>query len=151
MLLTRFALHAGVLIALFQLAACDDPLRPRDVAGTYVLQLVRGQTLPAVLGEGERWQRRVLADTLRLNADGTGSETWILEYTGDYASESGRLEVPFVFEINDGRLEGWYLCTAEAFCLPVVQPLRGGFRRGGARLDAALFGEAPLEFVRVDR
>ena len=151
MLLTRFSLYACVLLALSQLAACDDPLSPRDVAGTYVLRLVRGETLPAVLSEGTSWQRQVLADTLRLNADGTGSEVWLLEYTGQHASESGRLESPILFEVNDGRLEGWYLCPVDAFCLPIAPPLRGNFTRGGVRIEVGFFGEMPLEFVRIDR
>lgn len=151
MLLPRAARYAFALLALCQLAACDDPLSPRDVAGTYVLRLVRGQMLPAVLSQSEGWQRRVLADTLRLNADGTGSEVWLLEYTGQYASESGRSERPLLFEVHDGRLEGAYLCPASGFCLTDAQSLRGSFTRAGLRLEVALFGEVPLEFVRVDR
>lgn len=139
---------AFALVAL--LAACDDPLSPRDVAGTYVLRSVRGQPVPAVLGDGEGWQRRLLADTLRLNADGTGSEALLLEYTGQYASESGRSDWPLLFDVNDGRLEGAYLCPANLLCLDVAAPLRGRFTRTGLQLEVGYFGDVPLEFVRVD-
>ena len=146
--LPRRARLASTVLALFVLVACDDPLGPRDVAGTYVLRLARGQTLPAVLWETDRTKLRVFADTLRLNADGTGTEIWVLEVIGQYASESGRSEEQLGFEVRDGRLEGAYLCPG--FCLAAAESLRGEFTRGGLRLDVAMHGGTPLEFVRVD-
>src|SRR5688500_17112127 len=45
----RFASLLAAMVAIATLSACDDPLRPGDVAGTYVLRSMRGQELPAVL------------------------------------------------------------------------------------------------------
>ena len=146
MLLRRRTSRASALVALLALIACDDPIRPQDVAGTYVLRTVRGQPLPAVLWETDHTQLRVLADTLRLNADGTGSEAWLLEFTGQHASESGRSESALRFEVRDGRLEGSYLSV-----LAVIQLLRGEFTPSGLRLDVAKHAEGPLEFIRADR
>jgi hypothetical protein len=138
-----------VLAALLSTTACDDPLRPEDVAGTYVLRTVRGDALPAFFWEGDQTQLRVLADTLRLHADGTGNEVWLLEYTGQHASESGRTESALQFGVVDGRLEGGYSCSA--FCLTVFQPIEGEFTRNGLRIDVAKYAAGPLEFVRVDQ
>ena len=142
--------HFALLLAALAVTACDDPLGPHDVAGTYVLRSVRDEPLPAVLWETDHTQLRVLADTLRLNTDGTGAEIWVLEFVGAHASESGRSEWAVQFEVREGRLEGSYVCPA-SFCLTVFEPLRGEFTRMGLRLDVAKHGGGPLEFVRADR
>jgi hypothetical protein len=135
-------------VALAAVTACADagPFGPQDVAGTYVLRTVRGEPLPAVLWEGDI-TLRVWADTLRLNADGTGSETWLLEYSGQYVWGPGRSENALQFEVRDGRLEGTYVCSG--FCLAVVRPIRGVFTDTGLRLDVAMHGGEPLEFDRI--
>jgi hypothetical protein len=133
-------------VALAAVTACADPLAigPEDVAGTYVLRTVRGEPLPAVFWESDVTQLRVLADTLRLNADGTGNEVWVLEFSGQYASGPGRSESALQFQLRDGRLEGAYLCSG--FCLGVVQPIRGELTSSGLRLHVAKHGDGPLEF-----
>jgi hypothetical protein len=149
--LRRHTRLASAVLALLAFTACDDdPLRPEDAAGAYVLRTVRGEPLPAVLWEGDGMQFRVLADTLHLNADGTGREIWLLELSGQRAAQSSRLERPLQFEIRDGRLEGTYLCPPSLYCLGVVQYLRGWFTSEGLRLDVAMHGEGPFEFVRAD-
>jgi hypothetical protein len=136
-------------IALAAVTACSDadPFGPQDIAGAYVLRTVRGEPLPAVFWESDATRLRVFADTLRLNADGTGSEVWLLEYSGQYASGPGRSESALQFAIRDGRLEGAYVCSG--FCLAVVMPIRGVFTESGLRLDVAKYGEGPLEFERA--
>jgi hypothetical protein len=137
-----------VAVALTAVTACaDDPFGPQDVAGAYVLRTVRGEPIPAVFWESDVTQLWVLADTLRLNADGTGSEIWLLEFKGQYASGPGRSESALQFQLRDGRLEGAYVCSG--FCLAVVVPIRGVFTGSGLRLDIAKHGEGPLEFDRI--
>jgi hypothetical protein len=150
MRIRRSATVVTVIVAIASLSACDDPVRPWDIGRTYVLRAARGQQLPAVLGAAGDGQLIVLADTLRLNRDGTGGEVWLLQYTGQYAAESGRLEVPILFEIRGDRLEGVYLCPVDKFCLPVAAPLRGEFTRDGLVLGVSRHGEGPFEFQRVD-
>ena len=134
------ALAAGV-------ACDDDPLSPEDVAGTYVLSTLRGESLPAVLWETATSQARLVADTLRLNADGTGAEIAVYEFTGTLEPESGRSEELLQFEIRGGRLEGAYICTG--FCLAVVRPIRGVFTPEGLRLEVGRHGDGPIDFVRA--
>lgn len=131
--------------------ACDDPLRPRDVAGTYVLRTVRGDPLPALLWEFGGARLRVLADTLVLNADGTGYEVSHTELTDQVRTTAGRSESLLRFEVRDGRLEGSYFCPPEAPCLDILEVLRGEFTPTGLRLDVLKRAAGPLLFDRAGR
>jgi hypothetical protein len=131
--------------------ACDDPLRPKDVAGTYVLRSVRGDPLPALLWESDGARLRMVADTLVLNADGTGYEVSHLEFTNALHTTAGRHESPFTFAIRDGRLEGSYFCPPEVACLGILLLLRGEFTPTGLRLDAGQDRAGPLVFDRAYR
>jgi hypothetical protein len=142
--------HVGAGVALAFATACGDaePFGPEDVAATYVLRTVRGEPLPAVLVESDIALLRVWADTLRLNADGTGLEISLLEWTGQFASGPSRSENEFRFEVRDGRLEGVYICRG--YCLGVVRPIRGVFTSSGLVLDIAMnHVDGPLEFERI--
>jgi hypothetical protein len=141
-------LTAAVVIA--TLGACDDPLRPRDVAGTYVLRSVRGDPLPAVVRETNQSQLRVLADSLYLNRDGTGREVWVLESTGPYASGPEHSERSLTFQTRGGRLEGTYPCGPLEICVGVIA-LRGDVTPSGLRLDVNAHASGPLVFERVHR
>lgn len=140
-----------VVVACASPGACDDPFRPGDGPGTYVLHSVGWDPLPAFFWQSDQGQMRVMADTLRLNADGTGSEVWHLEFIQPLRTTASRYEVPLTFEVQGDRLEGVYRCPPGAFCLGVVQPIRGEFTRGGLRLDVAMFSEGPLLFLRAGR
>ncbi|HJU70181.1 MAG TPA: hypothetical protein VJ650_18240 [Gemmatimonadaceae bacterium] len=134
--------------ALALLAACDDPLSPRDVAGTYVLRSVRGTPVPAVFQEAEQSRLHVLADTLRLHADGTGMETWLLQSTGVHAWGPDRRQRSLRFEIRRGRIEATYLCGPAENCAHVVG-LRGQLSGSELRADPHLYGAGPVVFERV--
>ena len=56
------------------LTACEAPLAPADVAGTYALVAYAGHALPQSLSAVDVGHT-IVADTLVLRADGTG--TWI--------------------------------------------------------------------------
>ena len=139
---------ASVLLAAGM--ACDDPLSPEDVAGTYVLSSLRGESLPAVLWETETSEARLLADTLRLHADGSGTDVWLYEYTTALGPLPRRLEHLLEFEVNDGRLEGAYVCPPGTTCLLSLEVIRGVFTPEGLRLEVSRHGEGPIDFVRVE-
>src|SRR5258705_6670210 len=63
------------------LAACGSPFGPNDVAGTYALRRVAGDSLPTVLYENQYVSVRVFADTLRFTADQRGALVTIREIT----------------------------------------------------------------------
>jgi hypothetical protein len=140
-----------ILVASITLGACDDPFRPGDAAGTYVLRSVRGEPVPAFFWQSDQAQMRVVADTLRLNADGTGSEVWHLEVIQPLRTTASRVEVPLRFEVQGDRLEGVYLCPPGAACLAIIEPIRGEFTGAGLRLDVAKFSAGPLLFERSER
>jgi hypothetical protein len=131
--------------------ACDDPLRPKDVAGTYVLRTVRNDPLPAVLWESDGASLRILADTLVLNADGTGYEVSHLEFTTQLQTTAARSESPLTFAVRDGRLEGSYSCAPGTACLGILLLLRGELTPIGLRLDVGKDRVGPLFFHRATR
>ncbi|HEX7241140.1 MAG TPA: hypothetical protein VF263_12780 [Longimicrobiaceae bacterium] len=101
-------------------AACDSPLRPGEVEGSYVLTSVGGAPLPAVLLDDENFRVHVLASTLRLERGGEGTE-WIVQRTLLRASggpETTRSDVRRLgYRLNDGRVEITYACPPDATCL----------------------------------
>ncbi|MGQ0712893.1 MAG: hypothetical protein ACT4PJ_04080 [Gemmatimonadaceae bacterium] len=148
MMSSRPFYRALVCIVIATGLACDDPLGPEDVAGTYVLRTLRGEALPTVIWESETTVGRLVADTLRLNADGTGIEISHREITGDLGTRSERSESELQFEIRDDRIEGAYICRG--LCLGVIIPIRGELTRDGLRLEVGRHGPGPIDFVRVD-
>jgi hypothetical protein len=147
----RFApllLPAAIIVAIF--AACDDPLGPQNIAGTYVLRSVRGDPLPAIFRETNRSQLHVLADTLYLERDGTGREVWLLESIGLHGSGPERSERELTFHVQGTHVEGSYPCGPLEICVGVIT-LSGHVTASGLRLEQAAYAEGPLVFERVDR
>jgi hypothetical protein len=66
------------LVAAASVASCTDPLAPRDIAGTYVLRTIRGDSLPTRLNAGSSNSPILLADTLLISSNGNG--LWIDVY-----------------------------------------------------------------------
>jgi hypothetical protein len=127
--------------------ACD-PLSPEDVAGTYVVRTVRSEPLPVVLWETESDTVQLVADTVRLRRNGTGTEVSIYEMTGDVQHVANRLEQDIEFEIRDGRLDGGYTCRG--LCTAIFVPIRGVFTGEGLRLEVWKHGNGPIELERVN-
>ena len=138
----------AVLVFLTSLTACDDPLGPQDVAGTYVLRSVRGDPVPAIFWESEQSQLHVLADTLRLHVDGTGVEVWLLQSTGLYASGPDRRERVLTFHIRDSRIEATYPCGPAENCAGMIT-LRGQLTGSELRADVHPYGAGPIVFERL--
>ena len=140
----------AALVFLTSLSACDDLLGPYDVAGTYVLRSVRGDPVPAVFWESEQSQLHVLADTLRLHLNGTGSEVWFLRATGAYASGPDRRERSLTFQIQDRRIEAIYPCRPAELCAGVIT-LRGQLSGSELRVEVHPYGPGPMVFERIAR
>ncbi len=110
-------------VALFAIGCGDDPLAPSLVAGTYVLQSVNGVALPAPTAyptpPGD--QATVIADTLRLTADGRGTIVTVQDYVmgdGDPSRQVGRSE--FSFTTTEDGIEITFDCPPDvlALCAP---------------------------------
>ncbi len=151
---------AGILlaaaVALFASGCGDDPLAPSLVAGTYVLLSVNGVALPAPNAHptppGDR--ATVIADTMRLTADGHGSTVTVEDYItadGDSSRRVGTSE--FTFTTTREGIEITFDCPPDmlALCAPGPHMVA---RYGGDRLVAthphAAF-EAELVYSEVQR
>lgn len=143
-------LLAGASVSVFLAAgiACDDPLGPEDVAGTYVVRTVRAEPLPMLAWQTETDTARLVTDTLRLRRDGTGTEISIYEVTGDGPIVVTRGDHDIEFEIRNGRLDGGYVCRG--VCLAIFVPIRGHFTGEGLNLEVWKHGEGPIELERID-
>ena len=140
-----------VLLSAVLALACGEALGPGDIAGTYALQRVAGDPLPAVLYTTQTVVVRVFADTLRFTADRRGISTTVREsepVTGGPATEPRRGETGFSFRVADGRIEVAFDCPINANC---VAPPHLVLKRtdAGLRADFALVARTPLLYARV--
>ena len=145
---------SGLMILCAALAvACGEPLSPRDVAGTYALQRVAGDALPALLYANGSVNVRVFADTLQFLPDGHG--TWITVRESEPVSGGPSLgplrsESAFGFRITAGRIEVASECPPHVGCVAVAPP-QLVLRRTGDGLEVvfALGARIPLMYTRV--
>ena len=75
------AIHRAVgAIAIVLLAGCgnDNSTSPKTIAGTYTLNTVGGQGLPAVVYSETNYTLEVTGGAVSLNSDGTFSDTYTL-------------------------------------------------------------------------
>jgi hypothetical protein len=129
---------------------CGDALGPEDIAGTYALQQVGGDHLPAVFYTTPTAIVRVLADTLRFTADRRGTSTTVTErepVAGGPVTGPLRGETSFGFRIVEGRIEVAFDCPIDADC---VAPPHMVLKRTGTGLEGVFaFARTPLLYSRV--
>jgi len=107
-------------------AGCDRSiLSPGEVAGTYVLERVNASPLPAVITDTEFTTVTLLADTLRLNDDSTGSEVRVQHYVAHPNGTTPTRETLSLFvryEPRHGGIRLGYACSIDgnSLCLSVV-------------------------------
>ncbi|HUF27728.1 MAG TPA: hypothetical protein VMM18_12200 [Gemmatimonadaceae bacterium] len=132
---------------------CGDPLRPADIAGTYVLERVGDDPLPAVVQSRSTFQIVAIADTIHLRRDGSGTRTTItvMLLPDGETYPAFRTAVGVRFEIIRGkvRIFSQFTCPSNANCaLPaplVVSRVAGGLRSVRESLDKPV-----LFFARVE-
>ena len=144
----------AVLAAAVLIMGCSDPLRSAEVAGTYVLRTIDGDSLPATQGSSgplTDYTIVVVADTLRLAPDGSGTlitiEDVVHEGSGGEV-ERVRLDATLHFSTTDDRVEITFLCPPNALmnCAPgphmTARPASGGLsvtRPHGKSLDQLVY------------
>ncbi|HET7549747.1 MAG TPA: hypothetical protein VFK04_00560 [Gemmatimonadaceae bacterium] len=144
-----FLLSLAALLAI----GCDsDPIAPSVVAGTYVLLSVDGDALPADAGYSGPADEPVLvlADTLRLAADGSGSLVRVEEIVHDPSSGEGtryRSESTLHYTTTEGGIAITFDCPPSALMMCVAGPHMTA-RLGAAELIATrLLGSQQEELV----
>ena len=146
-------LAAPLAASLVLLAGCDDPLAPGDVAGTYVLETVDGDALPAAIAAGPQ-ERVVVSVVIELSDDETGevSHFEVIDGIG-YSSV-----VSIAYEIaGDEGFVAEFPCPPNALCTAPPH-LVGRFRGGRLELSRYLidghewsFGRPQIEAAAVGR
>lgn len=130
----------------------DEPLAPSQVAGTYVLLSIDGDPLPASAGypgpaDGPV---TVIADTLRLAADGSGSLVRILEIgvtEPDEDASPTRTESPLHFETTASGIAITFDCPPDALAICVAGPHLTARRTATGLVATQLLGSSSVELV----
>ena len=140
------ALLAGTLAL-----GCGDSLGPYDVAGRYALQAIAGEALPAVSFTGAYVTVRVIAETLLLRADGTGTakvhaEVEELSLPPGARRSDQRWERALRFRTTDDRLEIEFVCGPAQLC--ARPPHLIAQRRGSTLLVEYALGERVPQLYR---
>jgi hypothetical protein len=144
---TRFTILLCATVPL----ACGEPLSPRDIAGTYALQRVAGDSLPALLYTNEYVTVHVFADTLLFGPDRRGTLITVREsepLAGGPSTGPLRGESTFGFRVVEGQIEVTFDCPPNANCAP---PPHLVLRRSpaGLQADFALGARTPLSYARL--
>jgi hypothetical protein len=150
------SVHRSTAVALSMLstlAACRGSLGPEQMAGTYVLERVGSDPMPAVILREEQALVRVIADTLRLDADGGGSFVSLqrIELANPDAAPraASRIESALTVRVVDARIEMSFVCPINASCAAGPH-LIGRVDRGGLRVEDMLVTGAPRYYRRIE-
>ena len=137
-----------LIATLLGAVACRDRPGPADFAGAYALDLVGESMLPAVILSSESATMRLIADTLRLRADGTGStaSVWEMENPPD-APVRSFLSSPLRFVVIGDRAEIEFICPINALCAEPPHRI-ARFSGQGLRVDDMLSDVDPYFYLR---
>jgi hypothetical protein len=150
----RRSLLAALLGAtLAALAGCDSPLAPSRLAGTYVLAAVGEAPPPVVVIDDALMTITVLADTLRLQSNGSGEQVVVQHYryhdTSTRPADTEILEVPVYYQIRGDRIEFTFGCPRGKYCLAILaNTFTGRLTADGLVIDTV---PAPRAYRRIGR
>jgi hypothetical protein len=142
----------GIVTALALLASCGEPTNPARAAGLYVMRLVEDDALPARVFENESVRSTIVADTLRLRPDGTGTHVGVARtdflYVADRGPETSRYSQELVFRVVGPRVEIGFICPPNANCAPPPH-LVAMLRDDGLQVEYAGGSRVPQRYERV--
>ena len=146
--------HPAVLVTglVLGLCGCRETLSPRDVTGTYVLEQVGDDPLPAVVFRDGSGLVRIIADTLRLRMGGRGSfvSVRVIEHfsSSQLPLAASRLESELTYRIADARVEMTFTCPPNAMCAPGPH-LVGERVPRGMIIEQTVLADSRLTYRRV--
>jgi hypothetical protein len=144
----------SLLLAPLILSACGDSLAPGALPGTYTLQRVAGDPLPAVVATNSFGTILVFYETIRLGPHGRGTISGVTEmvphdiFLPREGPTEGQSEIRWT--IIKGRIEIEHECGPLENCVPgphLIGVLGGHDLR--LRWGPQLSGRAPLEYVQA--
>ena len=151
-LIVAFPIRLGSVLLTFTAGlSCSNGLEQSALPGTYALERVAGDPLPAVVYVSEDVTIRILADTLRLGEGGVGTRTVSVHITtaGDPQPENPtRGEGEFRFNIARGAIEISHDCPPNANCAPPPHMV-GRFSGNGLTIHHALEERVPQVYSQV--
>ena len=132
--------------------SCSHDVTAVQPGDRYVLRSVAGQTLPALVQQNVNFTSRVVADTIVLRPDGTGTMTIELRFGGSPApEESGQTErLEFIWTVSGNTMTINFVCPGFALCVQTPHYV-GEVIRTGIRFDKAMEYRTPLQFELVSR
>lgn len=144
--LRPLALLASVCLPL----ACSDLFAPGQLAGTYVLQSVAGQPLPALLySNGIDAAGTVYADTLRLAPGGHATLTEVLtSIPGPSGFHTSVDTLTYTLTFDIVALQIVFSCPPSADCAPPPR-IVGHATPDGLEIDTFDYQRVPQVFTRV--
>lgn len=130
MIRSRVRAFLPALLAALAAAGCESAtLSSDEVQGTYVLVSYNGAPLPGETASLEDARHYILADTIELGPDGSGTQTTLsrVDYRNPAVADREVASVQtFSYEIDDDRLRVTYGCplldTAPAATFDGVHP-----------------------------
>jgi hypothetical protein len=141
----------GVLLTFTAGLSCSDGLEQSALPGTYALEQVVGDALPAVLYVSEDVTIRILADTLRLDEGGVGTRIDLVHITtaGDPQPDNPIPgESNFRYNIERGVIKISFDCPPNANCAPPPHMV-GRFSGNGLTFHYALAERVPQVYSQV--
>lgn len=149
---TRFQPAVATLVA-FTLA-CGDSVGPGDAPGTYVLRRIDGDPLPAILYDNEIYAVRVISDTIRLHANGTGLIAGVRDFLplheGLPPQPPVHQRTRIRYAASGDALEINFECPPDADCVPGPHLIAHiGLDGLTARWGPSMIGRSPLFYTQV--
>jgi len=132
-------------------AGCRNSLGPDDIAGTYVLERVGDDPLPAEVFRDTHGVVSIVADTIRLSENGRGSlaSVRVIDLIGVEAPQMpSRLERALTFRVVGSRIEMVFVCPPNALCTAGPHLIASPHARGLV-VESSLVADAPLHYRRV--
>ena len=136
------------LVAVIVLAAgCGSVTDPPLTGDIYVLDSIEGVALPAPYSPNRDAMQRIIADTLALATDGSGTRRTAYE-GGPDPTRPRREETAFSYTRSGDHIEIAFACPPTARCIPAPH-LAGTITTTGITITTSVVLRYPLVFHRL--
>ena len=145
-----------IISAMGSTIGCADSVSPQDFVGEYALTRIQGDPLPALMFNNNI-SPTIVADTIRLRADGTGSRDRVIAASllrsalpvGSTPPTATRTDL--IFKVTGGVLAITYVCPPNANCTPTMPHAFALRTASGLKITHETGARVPEEFVAVAR